>query len=430
MSGAPLGVLQVNHGYPDRYNAGSEIYTRHLARALRQGGHDVSVFAREEDPFRPDLALRVEQDGDIPVHLVNTPRTQHRWQDDGLDAAFSSVLERTEPDVVHFHHLNHLSLGLPRAATRAGCVTVFTVHDFWLPCPRGQLVQWRLGGEPWPICSGQSDRKCAEACYARCHTGEPDRLAGDLAYWTEWVSARMSAVDAALEHVDAFRCPSATVADALAKRFPAVRPRLEIRDYGFPPLALPLPRASAVPTFGYIGTHTAPKGIDLLIRAFRDVAGDVRLRIWGRARGQETEALRALARADGRITFEGEYANEEVGRILSGLDSIVVPSIWLENSPLVIHEAQQARVCVVTADAGGMAEYVRHEVNGLLFRHRDSASLAAQLRRLASDRALARRLGARGYLHTPGGDVLSIDVEAAELADLYRSLQRRSRHVA
>jgi glycosyltransferase involved in cell wall biosynthesis len=30
-----------------------------------------------------------------------------------------------------------------------------------------------------------------------------------------------------------------------------------------------------------------------------------------------------------------------------------------ENSPLVIHEAQQARVPVITAAAGGMGEFVR-----------------------------------------------------------------------
>ncbi len=45
-----------------------------------------------------------------------------------------------------------------------------------------------------------------------------------------------------------------------------------------------------------------------------------------------------------------------------------------------------------------MAEYVHHEVNGLLFAHRDPAALAAQMQRLADDPALARRLGARGYV--------------------------------
>ena len=70
----------------------------------------------------------------------------------------------------------------------------------------------------------------------------------------------------------------------------------------------------------------------------------------------------------------GEYRNPEiVPEVFNRCDAIVVPSIWAENSPLVIHEALQARMPVITADYGGMAEYVHHERNGLLFRHRDPA---------------------------------------------------------
>jgi glycosyltransferase involved in cell wall biosynthesis len=87
-----------------------------------------------------------------------------------------------------------------------------------------------------------------------------------------------------------------------------------------------------------------------------------------------------------------------VPEVLNRVDAIVVPSIWEENSPLVIHEAQQARVPVITADVGGMAEYVRHEHNGLLFRHRNAGSLATQMQRfgLAVASACSRmRLGFR-----------------------------------
>ena len=48
---------------------------------------------------------------------------------------------------------------------------------------------------------------------------------------------------------------------------------------------------------------------------------------------------------------------------------LVVPSIWWENSPLTIHEAFLAGIPVITANAGGMAEFVRQEISGLLFRH-------------------------------------------------------------
>ena len=56
-------------------------------------------------------------------------------------------------------------------------------------------------------------------------------------------------------------------------------------------------------------------------------------------------------------------ASESSGaEVFNQVDAIVVPSIWLENSPLVIHEALEAKVLVITAAAGGMQEYIQHEV--------------------------------------------------------------------
>ena len=126
-----------------------------------------------------------------------------------------------------------------------------------------------------------------------------------------------------------------------------------------------------------------------------------------------------------RITWEGEYPNHEiVTRVFNKVDAIVVPSIWLENSPLVIHEAQQARVPVITAEAGGMAELVQHEVNGLLYEHRNPAALAIQMARLADDPQLAVRLGQRGYLRDAAGNVPSTDQHVAEIEKLYTKVLR------
>ena len=73
----------------------------------------------------------------------------------------------------------------------------------------------------------------------------------------------------------------------------------------------------------------------------------------------------------------------------------------------ILHEAQQARVPVITADTGDMAEYVRHEVNGLLFEHRSHRSLACRMQRLVDDPGLARRLGRRSYLDEDAKDDLA-----------------------
>ena len=69
-----MKILQVIHGYPMRYNAGSEVYTQTLCRGLAEH-HEVHVFTREEDPFAPDFRVRAERDADDP-RIAQAPRVR------------------------------------------------------------------------------------------------------------------------------------------------------------------------------------------------------------------------------------------------------------------------------------------------------------------------------------------------------------------
>ena len=73
-------------------------------------------------------------------------------------------------------------------------------------------------------------------------------------------------------------------------------------------------------------------------------------------------------------------------------DWIVVPSIWWENSPLVIQEAFMHGRPVICSDIGGMAEKVRDGVDGLHFRANDARSLAATIQRAAGTPGLWEKL--------------------------------------
>lgn len=431
-----MKILKVIHGYPPLYNAGSEVYSQTLCRALA-ARHDVHVFAREEDPYRPEDAIRVAVDpGDprVVLHMVNVCRARDRFRHVGVDQRFAEVLDSFQPDVVHVGHLNHLSTTLVQEAANREIPVVYTLHDYWLQCPRGQYVQMfpEDPNSSWALCDGQEDRKCAERCYQRYFTGSPVEREQDAAYWTSWVGRRMKNVRDMVELVDVFVAPSRYLYDRFKADLCVPESKLAFVPYGFDLARLAgRRRVDDEPfTFGYIGTHTPPKGIDLLLRAFGELSSDARLRIWGRRR-EGTPALEAITRSlpdeqARRVEWRGEYRNEDIVRdVLDQVDAIVVPSIWVENSPLVIHEALQARVPVVTAAAGGMAELVRHEENGLLFRHRNPASLTQQMQRLADDPGLARRLGARGYLSATG-DVPSVDDHVREVEGIYEdALARR-----
>jgi glycosyltransferase involved in cell wall biosynthesis/MoaA/NifB/PqqE/SkfB family radical SAM enzyme len=434
-----MRILKVIHGYPMRYNAGSEVYSQALCHALA-ARHEVHVFTREEDAFAPDFRLRTEWDADDPritVHLVNNPRFKDRYRATEIDQRFAEVLDRITPDVVHVGHLNHLSTSLLREVALREIPIVLTLHDYWLMCPRGQFMQM-FPEEPsnlWAACDGQEDRKCAERCYARYFSGAPDELNTDVAYWTDWVARRMRHVREMSEFVDVFIAPARYLHDRFRDEFGVPERKLVYLDYGFARARVAgRRRVAGEPfTFGYIGTHIPAKGIHDLIRAFGSLRGEVQLRIWGRPRGQDTDALRRIAEllpshVRGRVEWLPEYKNQGIVReVFDRCDAIVVPSVWVENSPLVIHEAQQARVPVVTADVGGMAEYVHHEVNGLLFEHRSVAALAKQMQRLVDDPGLAARLGNRGYLFSDSGDIPAIEQHAGHVEAVYeRVIGRRN----
>jgi glycosyltransferase involved in cell wall biosynthesis len=50
---------------------------------------------------------------------------------------------------------------------------------------------------------------------------------------------------------------------------------------------------------------------------------------------------------------------------MAGVDWVVVPSIWWENSPMVIQEAFVCGRPLVVSDIGGMKEKVRDGVDGV-----------------------------------------------------------------
>lgn len=123
------------------------------------------------------------------------------------------------------------------------------------------------------------------------------------------------------------------------------------------------------------------------------------------------------------IEFRGEYKNSDIFQeVFLNIDCIVVPSIWAENSPLVIHEAQAFSVPVITADTGGMSEYVQHGINGYLFEHRNSESLKSIMEEAIRNRIELEKLGKRGYLYSEDGTVPDIESHCKKLEYIYQKV--------
>ena len=248
-------------------------------------------------------------------------RARDGYRHAAVDAAFGCLLDEIDPHVVHIGHLNHLSTSLVFDAKERRVPVVFTLHDYWLMCPRGQFIQMypEDPSDVWSVCDGQDDRKCAVRCYVRYFSGNEEEYEPDAAYWTGWVGRRMGHVREVCDAVDMFVAPSMYLLQRFRDDFGIPERKLTYLDYGFHRQRMEgRSRTGGEPfTFGYIGTHIPAKGVNHLIESFGRVSGSSWLRIWGRDRGVETEGLKALAQslpdsAGSRIEWMGEYRNQDI----------------------------------------------------------------------------------------------------------------------
>src|SRR4029079_3623284 len=118
---------------------------------------------------------------------------------------------------------------------------------------------------------------------------------------------------------------------------------------------------------GFVGTLVWHKGAHLLLEALaRLPPGGWTLDVWGDPAHFPAYVERRRGMARGLpVHFRGAFLGGEAAMVYGGMDALVVPSLWLENSPLVIHEAFQCGVPVVGARLGGIAGLVREGVDGL-----------------------------------------------------------------
>src|SRR4051812_40037632 len=109
-----MRILEVVHGFPPSSYGGTELYAHAHARALRDGGDEVLVLAREQNPSRAEYGCRTEtRDGLCIVWVNNTFRNtrtfEETYRNESIAAAACRVIDDFRPDAAHIHHLTGLS---------------------------------------------------------------------------------------------------------------------------------------------------------------------------------------------------------------------------------------------------------------------------------------------------------------------------------
>jgi len=373
-------ILVTAHGHPDFSLGGGEIAAHNLYKAYRdQPGVAEAWYLGRADRGRGPTGLismrrKNEYLWEQAIHDWDRMKAAHQ---ESLTTWFADLIRALKPTIVHSHHYAHMGLEHLRIIKQVDpSIRIYmTLHEYMAICQNnGQMV--KTGG--FKLCSRESFDECRQ-CF-------PNKTAEEF-----WM--RKHYFQKYFDLVDGFVAPS----EFLRQRYIqwGLAPnRIVVIENGQsdePPLA-PRSLAADAPRnrFAYFGQITQFKGLDIVLEALTIMPKTERKKVVVEVHGanlewQPQEYKEKIARLrdplidQGVVRWVGPYQPHELRARMANIDWVIVPSIWWENSPMVIQEAYVCGRPLLCSDIGGMAEKIRDRITGLHVNTGNPASWATKL---------------------------------------------------
>lgn len=337
-----MRIVHVSDFYLPRLG-GIELHVSDLTRRQRIAGHEVSVLTSSPGAAEESV-----------TRLVSTGRWQHAL-DPSATRRGMEALRAADVDVVHAHIgvASPLGFFLARSAARRGIPTVVTVHSMW--------VGVRPIMSPLDAWGGWSRLPIVWTAVSEAAAEPVRRILGP--------GHEVSVIPNGIDQSDWRGAGRATTARQEAGREVVVAAVMRLSGRKRP---FPLLRA--------------------VRRAQQELGSDPRIRLLVAGDGPMRRPLAAYIRAhgmSGAVTFLGRLDRAEVRKVLGNADAFMAPATR-ESFGIAALEARCAGLPVLAMSSGGVREFVRHEVEGLLCD--DDQQLAHALVRIADDEELRHRI--------------------------------------
>lgn len=380
-----MKVMVVSYLLSPQLGGGAATSALRLCQGLRNRGIEVIAVTTQKEPqprlseepgfrvysFRPRNLYWVADKDSQPLPKKLVWQAIDTWNPD-VYTTMRTLIRTEAPDVVHVHKLRGLSPAVwSAAAAEQRRPIVQTCRDYELISPEGTL----------------------------------ESTVGDLALKRHWSLRPYQALRAQWStQVDVVTAPSYFTLNTITGMgyFRDSAQLVVPNSHGLSIAELqarqqepdkPSHSRSGEFRFLYLGRLETVKGIDLLCRAFSDMADEVpcaRLDIAGS--GSREQELRTTYSYENRIRFHGHVSGETKDRLVADADVLVMPSIVREVFGLSIVESYVYGKPVIAARIGGMPEVVREGETGLLFAPNDEKSLQETMLTFALDPARAHAM--------------------------------------
>jgi glycosyltransferase involved in cell wall biosynthesis len=379
-----MRILQANKFH--YLKGGAERYFFELTKILTRNGDAVVPFAMRSEKNLPSHYDR------FFVSEVKTDRV--RFDREGLRTAkrmlwsfeaakkFSGLLAAFPPEIIHVHNIYHqISPSILDVAQKRKIPVVMTVHDYHVISPnygmfdRGEIVEPSVKHPYWDT----FHRRLIGGSFAKSALSAFEGWLHDVLDAYGWVSTFIAPSEFVRQKLLAYGIPES---------------KIEVVPH-FIDLEGRAPRFESEARVAFVGRLSEEKGVDVLLRAMKEVR-HLTCAIIGD--GPEKQKLHALAeelKLD-NVEFLGALHNEELEREIARAKAIIIPSQSYETFGLTALEAYAWGKPVIASRIGALPEVVREGETGLLFDPKEPKELAAHLSWLQGNFARVDAMGRAG----------------------------------
>lgn len=379
-------ILFICHSHPKLSKGGAEVAAYKMFKAFEAAGSCKATFIGFDQGGQcARLGVKISQPFGENEYVYSG--TDFDWynfanRDIGFYEEFRSLLKKIKPDIVHFHHYANFGVEAIYQVkkTLPSARIVMTLHEYLAICNHyGQMIT-------------KTNRSlCNESTWLKCAKCFPEREPSDF-------FLRETYIKRFFKLVDLFIAPSQFLRDRYVSW--GISPDTIVMRENIVSDRAPVTAGSRMFSgtnlrVAFFGQISVLKGINVLFDAASELVrrgvDNVVFEIHGDYRGQpkefQDEFEERLKMIPKNVKVCGSYDSNDVDRLMSSVDVVVVPSIWWENSPVVIQEALRNRVPVICSNIGGMAEKIRDGVDGFHFEVSDYRGLADVIAWLADDKS-------------------------------------------
>jgi glycosyltransferase involved in cell wall biosynthesis len=382
-------ILICCNAYPPHFIGGAELVAHAQAKQLQNLGYDVLVFTGDPSEHGQRHSVWREDYEGLPVYRVRLTYEDYDYKfvnftHKDIEEYFKKLLNRFSPEIVHFHNIIGLSVGLIHIAKQRGVKTVLTLHDHWGFCFKNTLIK-------------NDNEICQD--FSRCSECMPV-ISGENNLNLP-MQMRQDFFAMQLEEVDAFISPSRYLADTYIragippKKMYVIWNGIDVQKFAS---IKKIPDPSGCIRFTFIGYFGKHKGIQVLLDAlqYMDIKQKLVLNLIGS--GDLIEQYKKEVAGKGlndRVKFWGRIENIEGA--YAKTDVFILPSIWPENQPVSITEAMSAGIPVIASNGGGIPELIEHDKTGLLFETGNARDLAEKMSQFIEKPENIRLLGKHAF---------------------------------